>query len=661
MKIPSFLFKGNKMIIYSSTKQSFIQDFEQGVLVKKLHQTLTEKYRRVGESEIHSWQTSLSYMANVMRDFAIPDLAGVAIEYIVPNTQKRVDFIITGLDQQDKEHVVIVELKQWGEAFKVTDKDNIVSTYLGGGIHEVTHPSYQAWSYCSLIENFNEDVQTRPIELHPCAFLHNFDESISPELRDPIYNDILNISPMFTLGQMDSLRNFIKTYIPKADTTNIMESIEHGKLKPSKSLQDSILNMLKGNKEFILIDDQKVEFEQIKKAALDAIKNNQKTVYIVRGGPGTGKSVVAINLLAECIHNGYMAQYITSNAAPRNVYSAMLQKGLKKTEIKALFQSSSTFHTRSKNALQIAIVDEAHRLREKSGMYQNEGEDQIKEIINASLFSVFFIDRNQRVTFKDSGTIDKILKFSHEHKALIYEGALESQFRCNGSDGYLAWLDNVLQIAETANYDGFEGDYDFRIYDNPNEMYDAIKSKNEINNKSRILAGYCWNWPKEGRTTTLVKDIQIPEHNFGISWNLGNSTTYAIDPDSINEAGCIHTTQGLEFEYVGVIIGDDLRYENGKLIVDINKRAKTDQSIKGIKKLFKENSEEAQRIANEIVKNTYRTLMTRGQKGCYIYCTNKELANYFKLAYSHQLSYTYNNAQILLESQPKAADNNSSN
>ena len=649
------------MIIYSSTKQSFIQDFEQGVLVKKLHQTLTEKYRRVGESEIHSWQTSLSYMANVMRDIAIPDLAGVAIEYIVPNTQKRVDFIITGLDQHNKEHVIIVELKQWGEAFKVADKDNIVSTYLRGGLHEVTHPSYQAWSYCSLIENFNEDVQTRPIELHPCAFLHNFDESISTELRDSIYSAILDISPMFTLGQMNNLRNFIKTYIPKPDTTNIIESIEHGRLRPSKALQDSILSMLKGNKEFVLIDDQKVEFERIKKAALDAIKNNQKTVYIVRGGPGTGKSVVAINLLAECIHNGYIAQYITSNAAPRNVYSTMLQKGFKKTEIKALFQGSGTFHTRSKNALQIAIVDEAHRLREKSGMYQNEGEDQIKEIINASLFSVFFIDRNQRVTFKDAGTIDKILKFSTEQKALIYEGALESQFRCNGSDGYLAWLDNVLQIAETANYDGFEGDYDFRIFDDPNAMYAAIKAKNEINNKSRVLAGYCWDWPKEGRTTSLVKDIQILEHNFGISWNLENSTTYAIDPDSINEAGCIHTTQGLEFEYVGVIIGDDLRYENDKLIVDINKRAKTDQSIKGIKKLLKENPEEGHRIANEIVKNTYRTLMTRGQKGCYIYCTNKDLANYFKLAYNHQLSYTYDESQVVLATQPMAADKTSSN
>ena len=440
-----------------------------------------------------------------------------------------------------------------------------------------------------------------------------------------------------------------------------MESIEHGKLRPSKSLQDSILNMLKGNKEFVLIDDQKVEFEQIKKAALDAIKNNQKTVYIVRGGPGTGKSVVAINLLAECIHNGYMAQYITSNAAPRNVYSTMLQKGFKKTDIKALFQSSGTFHTRNKNELQIAIVDEAHRLRKKSGMFQNQGEDQIKEIINASIFSVFFIDRNQRVTFNDAGTIDKIRNFAQEQNSLIYEGVLESQFRCNGSDGYLAWLDNVLQIAETANYDGFEGDYDFKIFDNPHEMYAAIKAKNKINNKSRVLAGYCWDWPKEGRMTSLVKDIQIPEHNFGISWNLGNSDTYAIDPDSINEAGCIHTTQGLEFEYVGVIIGDDLRYENGKLIVDINKRAKTDQSIKGIKKLSKENPEEAQRIANEIVKNTYRTLMTRGQKGCYIYCTNKELSNYFKLAYNHQLSYTYNEPQVVLSEQPLAADKTNSN
>lgn len=595
-------------------------------------------------------------MANVMRDIAIPEMAGVAIEYIIPNTQKRVDFIITGEDFHSKENVIVVELKQWSDASKVVDLENIVSTYVGKGRRNLTHPSYQAWSYCSLIENFNEDVQNRPITLHPCSFLHNYDETVSPELRDPIYKDILSKAPMFTLGQMEELRDFIKKYVNKPDTTEILKSIEHGKLKPSKSLQDSILSMLKGNKEFVLIDDQKVEFEQIRNAALNAVKNNQKTVYIVRGGPGTGKSVIAINLLAEYISKGIMAQYITSTTAPREVYSAMLQKGYNKTEIKALFSSSGIFHSKKYNQLPIAIVDEAHRLKEKSGFYGNQGENQIKEIINASMFSVFFIDRNQRVTFKDAGTIESILKYANEQKALIYEGALESQFRCNGSDGYLSWLDNVLQIAETANYDGFDGDYDFKVFDNPNDLFNAIVKKNKESNKSRLLAGYCWNWPKEGRNSTLEKDIKIPEHNFYMSWNLGNSTTYAIDNTSINEVGCVHTTQGLEFEYVGVIIGDDLRYENGNLIVDLSKRASTDRSTWGINSLFKSNPTEAQKIAEELVKNTYRTLMTRGQKGYYIYCTDKNLANYFKLAYGHQLSYTYQKPEYYISHSQMVAD-----
>ena len=115
-----------------------------------------------------------------------------------------------------------------------------------------------------------------------------------------------------------------------------------------------------------------------------------------------------------------------------------------------------------------------------------------------------------------------------------------------------------------------------------------------------------------------------------MSWNLGNSQTWAIDSESVNEIGCIHTAQGLEFDYVGVIIGDDLRYEKNQIITDVTKRAKTDQSIKGIKTMNVKNPEKAKKIADEIIKNTYRTLMTRGQKGCYIYCTNKNLSKYLK-------------------------------
>ena len=256
--------------------------------------------------------------------------------------------------------------------------------------------------------------------------------------------------------------------------------------------------------------------------------------------------------------------------------------------------------------------------------------NQVKEIINASKFSVFFIDESQRVDIFDIGRKSEIMKYASLFGAEVKILELNSQFRCNGSDGYLAWLDDLLGIRETANLDGFEGEYEFKLVDDPNKLKEMIIKKNNINNKSRLLAGYCWNWDKEGKNKSTFHDISIKEFNFSMSWNLGNTTTWAIDKESVNEVGCIHTSQGLEFDYVGVIIGLDLRYENGSIITDYTKRAKTDQSLKGIKRIATENQNKANKIADEIIKNTYRTLMTRGQKGCYIYCCDKQLSEYIK-------------------------------
>ncbi len=261
----------------------------------------------------------------------------------------------------------------------------------------------------------------------------------------------------------------------------------------------------------------------------------------------------------------------------------------------------------------------------------NLGENQIKEIINTAKSSIFFIDESQKVTLKDIGTIDMIQKFATELGADFQKIELESQFRCNGSDGYLAWLDNLLEIKRTANFNDMDFNYDLKVFDDPNEMRRAIIEKNNINNKARIVAGYCWDWVKEGKSNSNFYDIVIPEYNFNMSWNLDtNSQTWAVEQDSVNEAGCIHTCQGLEFDYVGVIIGDDMIYQNGQIITDVSKRAKTDQSIKGIKTLLKKDPEEAEKLADKIIKNTYKVLMTRGMKGCYVFCTNNELRDYIK-------------------------------
>ena len=291
--------------------------------------------------------------------------------------------------------------------------------------------------------------------------------------------------------------------------------------------------------------------------------------------------------------------------------------------IDLLFKGSASFSGTANNAYDVLIVDEAHRLVERS-QYEPSGSNQIANIIRSARVSVFFIDEDQRVKYSDYGTVKRIKAFAKKAGAKIFEDELVSQFRCNGSDGYLSWLTDVLELRETANYD-LEGiDYDFKVMDSPAELEQAIRAKNG-DNKARIVAGYCWNWPKKTRLDSDYHDITIG--NWSMSWNLDGGEPFAIGANSVNEAGCIHTVQGLEFEYVGVIIGPDMCYEDGHIVTDRKKRAKTDRSLDGIGRLPEA---EAAAEADVIIKNTYRTLMTRGQRGCYVYCTDAALGEYLK-------------------------------
>lgn len=404
--------------------------------------------------------------------------------------------------------------------------------------------------------------------------------------------------------------------------------IENGKLKPSKQLADALCSMLKGNQEFVLLDDQKVVYETALEMAGNA-QYGEKQVLVVEGGPGTGKSVLAINLLVNLTAMGFASQYVSKNAAPRDVYEVKLLGDFKKSYIKNIFTGSGCFIDAPKDTFGALIVDEAHRLNEKSGLFSNKGENQIKEIIRASRFSVFFVDDNQRIHIKDIGSKKYIKEIAESEGANVYVTQLASQFRCNGSDGYLSWLDNALQIKETANIRLTNEDYDFRIFTTPNELFDAIKIKNKTNNKSRVVAGYCWDWVSQNDSNEY--DIVFPQFNFKKQWNFkSDNTPWLIGEESIEQIGCIHTCQGLELDYVGVIIGDDLRFESNRIVSDVTKRSSNDRSVFGFGKMLRNNRAKALAEADEIIKNTYRTLMTRGMKGCYVYFCDKALEAYFK-------------------------------
>jgi DUF2075 family protein len=613
------------MLVYSGNKKKFIEDVSANAIE---HVILTEferkLFKRPSKNEVLSWKNSMQYMFKILIDSDIPQDSGVSIEYVLPLTSKRIDFILTGKDEEKRETAVIIELKQWSEV-KKTSKDGIVKTFMAGGERETSHPSYQAWTYAALIEDYNETVRQEDIRLMPCAYLHNLISDTA--INDPFYTTHTSKAPIFISSDAKKLADFLKNHVKYGDSDNIMYRIEHGRIKPSKGLADSLTSMLSGNQEFLMIDDQKLVYE----AAIDLahkVQKSKKQVLIVEGGPGTGKSVVAINLLVELTKREMNTQYVSKNEAPRAVYAAKLTGTMTKTKINNMFKGSGSYIGTESNFFDALIVDEAHRLNEKSGFYGNQGEHQIKEIINASKLSIFFLDENQRVTLKDIGSLEQIEDWSSKLGANIYRMELKSQFRCNGSDGYLAWLDSALQIRETANTTLENIDYDFKVFDSPVSLREEIFRKNAINNKARLVAGYCWKWASKKEKHAM--DIQIPEYDFEAQWNLTtDGSLWIISPESVREIGCIHTCQGLEVDYIGVIIGPDLIVRDGKIITDAGKRDGRDKTIRGYKKLLKEKPEEAEKVADDIIKNTYRTLMTRGQKGCYLFCTDLETNEYF--------------------------------
>ena len=622
------------MIIYQANKREFLHHaFRDDIEDVVLRQFRSATGYGVGSSELQSWKHSLLAMGKVLLDEEIPEDVGVAIEYQLPQTSKRIDFVITGEDAYARTKVVIVELKQWSSSRR-SDKDAIIWARRGGrtGEREGTHPSYQAWSYAAFLQDFNAAVQDGGMSLQPCAYLHNHPRD--GEIDHAHYRDHLERAPLFLIQDRTKLQAFIREHVRYGDRKNALYAIEHGRIRPSKMLIDCVAGLLQGKPEFVLLDDQKVVHETILQA--DACAHERKQVVIVQGGPGTGKSVIAINLLGALIARKRNVRYVSKNAAPRAVYEAKLTGAFTKSRISNLFSGSGAFVNNASDSYDTLIVDEAHRLNEKSGLYRNLGDNQVKELIRSARCTVFFVDDDQRVTLLDIGHTEELRRHARAMGAEVTELALSSQFRCNGSDGYLAWLDNTLEIRPTANSMLASDDYDFRVFDDPAEMHALIALKNQSNNRSRVVAGYCWKWPS--KKDAHAWDIELPAFGYQRRWNLDkDGSLWIVAPGSVEQVGCIHTCQGLELDYVGVIIGPDLAYSHEHVVPDATKRASSDQSVRGLKKMLQADPEGARALADSIVKNTYRTLMTRGMKGCYVYCTDPLLADYLRSRLSLRL------------------------
>lgn len=605
------------MIAYNETLQTFNSHIENNVIAEQI---ISKMGQKVNASQKRAFDNSLRAMYVVLKTANISEDVRVGIEYKIPITTRRIDFIISGSDG-DKDNLVIVELKQW-EKIEKTDTANIVML----GNREYVHPSWQAYSYAATIEHFNSAVEKENINIQSLAFLHNYKQAYLDDLTDDIYEDSIKLSPVFIESDYAKLRTFIEKYIKVPSKKDLLYEIENGKIKPTKLLVDAVGKMLNNNEEFTLIDEQKIVSEKLYKITTQNQKSKEKHVVIVEGGAGTGKSVIAIDLLGKLItKKAYTAFYVAKSSYIKENYFKKLTRDISNYSfLKTLFKGSGNFIDSVNNEFNCLIVDEAHRLTEKTKIsWFYKGENQVKEIINAAKVSIFFIDSKQSIDIKDYGSIKEIKKWANHFGAMIHHDdsfKLHSQFRCNGSDEYLSWVDSIV-YNEPYYRSNQKIDYDIKIFDDIMDLKNAIVEKN-INNRARMISGDVFPWISR----TEKNEIDIHIDNFHAQWN--RTKSFATDKKSIDEVGCIHTTQGMEFEYIGLIIGDDFLYRDHKVITDYTKHPDGANEFKRPHKRKVDPNDEP--IIDQLIRNTYRVLFTRGQKGCYIYCMDKELSEYIK-------------------------------
>lgn len=610
------------MILFSCLKKEFIEAINYGVISNRVYYAYKQKMgKKTKLSQIKSWANSLPFMKDILID--LPDDVGITIEYGIPLTSKMVDVIISGYDENKKPVIILVELKQWEYVYDVRDRDAVVKTLIGSKEINSLHPSYQVLSYKELMQNYNVNIDINKVNIIPLVYLHNYDLRSDDDILNKKFAPYYKKALMFGKNDIDELKSYIHDNIKFGDNLEVMQMIDNSEIKPTKKLLDVIGNVLETKKEFLLLDEQKVIMEEISKYAYMSFTDNKKRVMIIKGGPGTGKSVLAINALGELLSVGLMGAYVSKNMAPRAVYKTMVLNGDKKISINELFKGSGFFFRDKCNKYDFLLIDEAHRLQEKSGLHNNIGENQIKEIINAARLSVFFVDEKQIVTLKDIGRIANIKDWAKFYEALVIEMELNSQFRCNGSDNYLDFIDKLLYNKREKNCFNF----DFQVMDSPHDLRELVIEKN-TNNNARLVAGFCWT--RNGKNADNQDYLDIKIDDFGMSWNLKHGEPFAIRENAINEIGCIHNVQGLEFDYIGVIIGPDLKYREGKIITDCKERASTEKSLYGLYVLMKKDKTYYQNLADTIIRNTYRVLLTRGIKGCYVYSVDKELQKYLK-------------------------------
>src|SRR5882724_9468844 len=573
------------MRLYSGTTKSLIEDSTFNRIAPKLKDAFFNEFRyQPSVAEVNSWNNSLRAISQVFQTASLLD-HGVLLELRLPLTSKRLDCLVTGYDSKKAPNAVIIELKQWSGCKGASGK-NEVATFVGGNVRDVLHPSVQVGQYMTYLTDCHTAFQGEDgISAHACSYLHNYSPIKDDPLFLPQFVEQIRRSPVFTADH-------------------------------------------------VLLDEQLVVYDKVVEAAKDGVKGRKKVAIIVRGGPGTGKSVIAMNLLGDLSGMGLNAHYVTGSRAFTSTIREIVG-----TRGAAQVRYFNSYMGADANVIDVMIADEAHRIRETSNnrftpKVKQSKLSQIHELLKASRTSVFFIDDNQIVRPGEIGSTGYIKTEAEKLHCEVCEFELEAQFRCAGSDAFVSWVNNTLGIQRTPHVMWNQADeFDFRIMPTPQALEDAIRKRLEEKSTARLAAGFCWPWSNPRSNGTLVDDVVIGDYvrpwnaksdSGSLAPGIPKESLWAYDSGGVNQIGCVYTAQGFEFDYVGVIFGPDLVYVPEAADWKGEKTKSFDTVVKRSGDRF-----------TQMVKNTYRVLLTRGMKGCYVHFMDKNTENLFRSRVEH--------------------------
>ena len=574
--------------------------------------------RRPSTSEFRSWNRSIPALRADLVAAGLGDVE-MLFEYQLPLTSKRADVVLAGRHPRTGgPSYLVVELKQWSAAEVFEDSDTLIRIQQYGG-RPVTHPALQVRDYCDYMLGFTAVLADDPDSLAGTAYLHNAtDDGVADLFRIP--GD--RYGSVFTGQRRGEFQEFLRSRFEQGVSgAEYADRLLSSRISPSRQLLALAAEEVQRREMFVLLDEQRDAYNYVLHAVERARRSNTKTAVIVSGGPGSGKSVIALSLLGELSRQGRPVLHATGSRS----FTHTLRKvaGKRAPRVQRLFQYFNSFIAAEPNGLDALILDEAHRIRETSASRwtraeHRSGRPQIAELLDAARVPVFLLDEFQVVRPGEQGTVREIEKHAADKGIDVEKIDLDAQFRCGGSEEFVLWVKRLLGL-EPGGPIPWIGDphFDVEVVDSPHEMEHLLERRLEKGYSARIAAGYCWPWSDPRPDGTLVRDVQIGD--WSRPWNLKGDRSvggapaaalWATDPAGFGQVGCVYTAQGFEYDYAGVIIGPDLVWRDDRWVAV--RAANRDPD-------FRNRSRVSDADFDRLIRNVYKVLLTRGMRGVAIF------------------------------------------